>query len=92
MSDSPGEFSSGIIPVHLHSNKIMDIAKHVETIDIDQSTKLEVFTFIVNSNRFDYNRVADALLNSVYEFALSRKTIKKHINNSDFMKLSYDAV
>lgn len=92
MSDSSGEISFGIVPVHMHSSKIMDAAKHVETINIDQSTKLEVFTFIVNSNRFDYNRVADVLLESVYEFALSRKTIKEHINNSDFMRLSHDAV
>lgn len=92
MSDSPKEVSSGIVPVHVHSSKIMDVAKHVETVDIDQSTRLEVFTFIVNSNEFDYDRVAGALLNSVYEFALSRKTIKNHISNSDFMKLSYDAV
>lgn len=78
MSDSTSKNTISVIPIHRHSKAILDVATHLNTIKIGHGTKLEVFTFGMNSNEFDYDNIATALTESVYEFALSRSTIRRY--------------
>lgn len=59
--------------VNNNSIKIKEVTTHLGTFDILSNTKLEVFSFIINANEFDYRNAIEYLLESVAEFALSRK-------------------
>ncbi|EAC4592873.1 DUF1837 domain-containing protein [Listeria monocytogenes] len=56
-----------------NSGNILDVFVHVDTYDIGVANKLEIFLCPINANCFDYRRMIDGLLESVTDFALSRK-------------------
>lgn len=66
--------------INSNSIKIKDVTHHLGTINISSNNKLEVFSFIINANNFDYANAVEQLLESVAEFALSRKINKEYKN------------
>lgn len=64
--------------INSNSIKIKDVTTHLGTFDISSNNKLEVFSFIINANDFDYKNATEQLLESVSEFALSRKIKKEY--------------
>ncbi|HFK6936568.1 TPA: DUF1837 domain-containing protein [Listeria monocytogenes] len=56
-----------------NSGSILDVFVHIDTYDIGVANKLEIFLCPINANCFDYKRMVDGLLESVTDFALSRK-------------------
>jgi len=64
--------------INSNSIKIKDVTHHLGTINISSNNKLEVFSFIINANNFDYANAVEQLLESVAEFALSRKINKEY--------------
>lgn len=61
--------------------------QQLSTLEIPMENKLEIFIFPINSNQFDYGVAVDKLLESVADFALSRKT-KEYIEKNGSMRLS----
>ena len=64
--------------INSNSIRIKDVTTHLGTFDISSNNKLEVFSFIINANDFDYKNATEQLLESVGEFALSRKIKKEY--------------
>lgn len=64
--------------INNNSIKIKDVTTHLGTFNVSSSNKLEVFSFIINANNFDYQNAIEKLLESVAEFALSRKVNKEY--------------
>lgn len=64
--------------INSNSIRIKDVTTHLGTFDISSNNKLEVFSFIINANDFDYKNATEQLLESVAEFALSRKINKEY--------------
>lgn len=64
--------------INNNSIRIKDVTTHLGTFDILSNNKLEVFSFIINANDFDYKNATEQLLESVAEFALSRKIKKEY--------------
>ena len=72
-----------------HSTAILDVTNHLGKVDIFPGNKLEIFSFLLSSNKFDYHNSCNQLLESVIEFSLSRKYRETYKNES--MKLSKEA-
>ncbi|GAK12683.1 DUF1837 domain-containing protein [Geomicrobium sp. JCM 19039] len=75
------------------SNNSLNITKamrQVSTSQIPVENNLQVFIFPISSNQFDHKVAANHLLESVADFALSRKA-KEYIGKTNYMKLSKDA-
>lgn len=64
--------------INNNSIKINDVTTHLRTFNVSSSNKLEVFSFIINANNFDYQNAIEQLLESVADFALSRKVNKEY--------------
>lgn len=64
--------------INSNSIRIKDVTTHLGTFDILSNNRLEVFSFIINANDFDYKNATEQLLESVAEFALSRKINKEY--------------
>lgn len=75
------------IEINQNSLNITEAMKQLTTIEIPVANKLELFIFPIKSNEFDYSASAEKLLESVADFALSRKT-KEYIGKQNSMKLS----
>ncbi|GAA4060937.1 DUF1837 domain-containing protein [Amphibacillus indicireducens] len=73
--------------INKNSLNITKAMKQLSTLELPIENKLEVFIFPINSNQFDYANTVGKLLESVADFALSRKT-KKYIGKAGSMKLS----
>lgn len=75
------------------NQKSLNITKTMEklsTLDIPVDNKIEVFLFPINANQFNYEVVVNKLLESVADFALSRKT-KEYIGKDNSLELSKKA-
>ncbi|BDH84659.1 HamA C-terminal domain-containing protein [Lactococcus lactis] len=72
-----------------HSSAILGATKHLGTAEIAPDNKLEIFSFPINSNSFDYKNACGQLLESVAEFTLSRQYREKYKNEP--IKLSKEA-
>ena len=73
--------------INKNSLNITKAMKQLSTLEIPIDNKLEVFIFPINSNQFDYRAAVDKLLESVADFALSRKT-KEYLSKHGSMRLS----
>lgn len=73
--------------INKNSLNITKVMRQLSTLEFPIENKLEVFVFPINSNQFDYKVTVDKLLESVADFALSRKT-KEYIGKANSMKLS----
>jgi len=73
--------------INKNSLNITKAMQQLSTLEIPIENKLEIFIFPINSNQFDYGVAVDKLLESVADFALSRKT-KEYIGKNGSMRLS----
>jgi len=76
----------------LNSKNAISQFKCIDHLDISENKDdgfLDVFLLPINARNFDYDKVADSLLESVADYALSRKIIKKYEGRS--MALSREA-
>lgn len=60
------------------SNDITKVTNHVHTVEIPVANKLEIFTFLINANEFNYTNACEYLLGSICNFALSREIRAKY--------------
>lgn len=56
-----------------NSESILNVTRHLETVEIPPFNKLEIFSFQINANDFDYKNACNQLLDSTIDFALSRQ-------------------
>lgn len=73
--------------VNNNSLNITKVMEQLTTLELPIDNKVEIFIFPINSNQFDYRVAIDELLESVVDFALSRKT-KEYLGKTGSMKLS----
>lgn len=76
--------------VNKNSFNITKAMESIHSIDVPVDNKIEIFLFPINSNQFDYDVVVKHLLESVADFALSRKT-QDYIGKDNSMELSKQA-
>lgn len=76
--------------INQNSLNITKVMEQISSFNLPVDNKLEIFLFPINSNRFDYMNAVEHLLESVIDFALSRKT-KKYVGKKNSMKLSKEA-
>ncbi|GIO23467.1 DUF1837 domain-containing protein [Oceanobacillus sp. J11TS1] len=69
---------------------ITKVMRQLLTLEFPVDNTMQVFIFPINANQFDYSTTVDELLNSVADFALSRKT-KEYLAKTGGMKLSKEA-
>lgn len=76
--------------INENSLNIIKVMKQLTTLEIPIENRLEIFLFPINANQFNYEAAIDKLLESVADFALSRKT-KDYVGKTNSMKLSKEA-
>ena len=76
--------------INNNSLNITKVMTQLSTLEFPVENTMQVFLFPINANQFDYSTTVDKLLNSVADFALSRKT-KEYLTKTNVMKLSQEA-
>ncbi|KON68891.1 hypothetical protein AKG34_08880 [Peribacillus butanolivorans] len=65
----------------LASSDFLKVFKHLDTHEFSKTgNKIDLFLFPINSNKFDYNRIINELMEPVADFAISRKVKNSYAN------------